>query len=574
MNRLKRNGLWLLLILYGFYLVGLDKLSTMVFFLLALIGSCFFETQPDGFLQALSLSLSRPQTEGPEGQTFSERWKFRLRFLSGLAGLMIFSLVLILLSGLYIPAHLEFSETVERQLFYIGAAIAVLFFAVFAVRQSEHHKVESSPACLKWFRALRYFALLNFLVYIGYFLSSFEVLAFSSQFRSAAEWLFKLAGLITGILLFELILAMLLKLSQAVQKIDRGCAVNPPVLIELFGSEPTIAESMAGYIKSATGVDASRSHVVRYFTGIFEPVCIFAVIILWLLTAVIIVEPGKEVVFIRAGRIVDFSSFGPGIYLKLPWPFTIAQIHDSMRVKDLNIGFEPDPQQRHMIWTRSHTLKTFDLIVGDGVEMISIDCQILYRVDNLVNYLTGFQNPEELITATAYKLLTQETVSESFDGIITTDREQLSARIEKKLQAALDEAGSGVKVVEVVFLAIHPPLQIADAFEEVISAQIDKLTFVLQANTTNLNRTLMTRALAKGQELEAESYSLRLVSEAIGEAEAFSSRSNAHLLDPGLSRFRSVLETFEKVVSHRKVFVIDQSLGRSQDRLVFDLGRN
>ena len=177
----------------------------------------------------------------------------------------------------------------------------------------------------------------------------------------------------------------------------------------------------------------------------------------------------------------DKKSALPGVHFKLPWPLATVVFNDSKKIKTIDVGFEAGERQNHLIWAKQHSLTNVNLIVGDGVELINIDCRIYYRINNLVNYLNEMANPDDFIQSAAYKLLTLATVSSTFDDIISQDRALLANKIKEELQRNID-AMAGIEIVEVVFLAIHPPLE-AGAFEDIISAQIDKPAYVLKAKT-------------------------------------------------------------------------------------------
>jgi membrane protease subunit HflK len=195
----------------------------------------------------------------------------------------------------------------------------------------------------------------------------------------------------------------------------------------------------------------------------------------------------------------------------------------------------------------------------------------MFRIKNLYQYVINLQNTEEFISAATYKLLTQETVCSRFDDIIARDRRVLADLLKEKLQRLVDEEKLGVSIVEVVFLAMHPPLDVADAFEDVISAQIDKLTYELKANTENSYKLSMNQALARGKELEAESYAINQTARAIGDASAFASRTLGYQIDPELTKFRLRYERLQQVLSGKTLYVMDKSLMRKEDRIYLDI---
>ena len=279
-----------------------------------------------------------------------------------------------------------------------------------------------------------------------------------------------------------------------------------PFFISFFAAENTIKKSLIRSIESISGIDVSRSEIIAFGLRILEPVLITAFLAVWLTSAIVIVPADQQAIFRHFGRITGSNAAGPGLHLKLPWPFATVELHRPHQIRTLNIGFEPDPKQKNIIWAKPHATNYFHLIVGNGVEIIAIDCQVLFRVDNLFRYVTSMQNPEEFIGATAYRHLTRETVAAGFDEIITRDRRILADQLRRNIQVDLDAAGLGAAVVEVVFLAMHPPIEVAKAYEDVISAQTDKLTYVLKANTENTHKIFMSKANAHSKEFEARSY--------------------------------------------------------------------
>lgn len=545
--------------------VGLDKLVGSFVFLALLFASllfnhaCAWANLEDNRFVAALVCRGKFDRNGA------------VRSLRIVFALIIFAICLYFLVKIYwlsLGLNLTVYDSFNQRIFYLVSQIALIFFGVFAVRTLQSQK--QPDISLQWYRALAYLSSYQLLFFVFFVFSTYLPEAESERLMKIVDY-----GLFSVFIYLALISAEILTAAgRALVMLARNsgdCNLPVPFFITFFAAEDSIKRSLVRSIETISGVDVSRSEIVSFFTSIFEPVTIIALMVLWLITSVVIVPPGQEVIFKRFGQVCGARSFGPGLHFKLPWPFSSFELYDPQKVKTLNIGFEPDPKQRHILWTKSHSVNYFYLIVGDGVEIIAIDCQLMYRVDNLFKYITALQNPEEYITASAYKFLTIETVSTKFDEIISRDRQILAEQLKSKIQADLNARDMGVSIVEVVFLAMHPPLEVAEAYEDVISAQIDKLTYVLKANTENTHKLYMSKANAKSSELDAKSYAANTVSIAVGEAASFASRTLGYQIDPDLTKFRLRFDLLQKILAARPVYVIDKSIMREKDNLFLNM---
>ncbi|MBR4330244.1 MAG: hypothetical protein IKP71_10365, partial [Candidatus Riflebacteria bacterium] len=140
-----------------------------------------------------------------------------------------------------------------------------------------------------------------------------------------------------------------------------------------------------------------------------------------------------------------------------------------------------------------------------------------------------------------------------------------------KLQTELNQEDMGVTVVDIVFLAIHPPLEVASVYEDVISAQVDKQTTILKANSESIKELCMKKAFAEEEVNNAKAYAQETVANAIGEAVSFESRIIGYNTDPDLEEFRLKLDYTLKLAKSKNLYVIDKSFMRQHDRIMLNL---
>ena len=105
----------------------------------------------------------------------------------------------------------------------------------------------------------------------------------------------------------------------------------------------------------------------------------------------------------------------------------------------------------------------------------------MYRIKDLRAYLTSCSSPEMLMSAASYEIITARTITSDLDAMLATDRVAFAATFAEELSAMMARYGTGLEVVSVVLESIHPPVEIADAYQAMISAEIEAGKTVLDA---------------------------------------------------------------------------------------------
>ncbi len=177
----------------------------------------------------------------------------------------------------------------------------------------------------------------------------------------------------------------------------------------------------------------------------------------------------------------------PGLHITLPRPFASVQPVSTSRVETLTLGFQSDPGEP-ILWEKSHYIGEEHVLVGGGDDFLAISVPILHRISDPVAHAKNLNYPENLLASLARRALLQEAVRLSSFEIMTTRREELRARLKIDLQTSLDQHNSGIEIIEIYLRDIHPPVEAAGAFQEVMAAIEDRQaqihTAEAQANET------------------------------------------------------------------------------------------
>ena len=300
------------------------------------------------------------------------------------------------------------------------------------------------------------------------------------------------------------------------------------------------------------------------------PLLLTMLLVLWASTCLVVVGPDEQGIRLRLGRLTSREPVGPGLAVKLPWPLETLERHPVARVRTLGLGYT-GPQKASLLWTQTHSGEEYKLLLGDGRELVSVDAVIAYRIHDPLAYALGFQNPREALEALAYRLLTREIVVTDLDHLLSIGRGEFARRFAGRLQAESDTHGLGLEILHVGFVSLHPPVDIAPAYEAVVSAQVEGETMLARAR--GYRESVLPAAAAQvDQEIrEAEGEAARRVAEATGSAIAFEAAWKQFRVAPDLFRFRRRLEALEEGLLDRSLFVVDDRLGAGAADLWIDL---
>jgi len=155
-----------------------------------------------------------------------------------------------------------------------------------------------------------------------------------------------------------------------------GQETRPPYdsrLLGLFAEPQGVFHTLAATLDYQFGFKVSETWFYKFMQRAILPLLLIQLSSLWLLTIMVMVNQ-DEVVFIEnlgkpyvstadAARGAKASIFGPGLYLKAPWPFAVARHVPAYRVLDVEVGkirkegvkpTAPALSQDFILWREAH----------------------------------------------------------------------------------------------------------------------------------------------------------------------------------------------------------------------------
>ena len=249
----------------------------------------------------------------------------------------------------------------------------------------------------------------------------------------------------------------------------------PFVKREIDGQEKSFIE----YLEENTGITLRSLWSIKYIRDITPEVVFLIAVLLWLSTCIIQVETNQQAAVYRIGNLQE-KILQPGLHLTLPYPFDKVEIYDTETVNKTTIGYKAT-ENADNIWTEGHQGEEYKLLLGGGDEVVSINLRLEYKISDLKQYLTTATSPESMMQALAYELVTDQTIATDLSSLMSADRDAFSENFQKELSKMMEEKNLGLEVVAVILESIHPPVEIAWVYQELISAGINAERYLVNA---------------------------------------------------------------------------------------------
>lgn len=274
-------------------------------------------------------------------------------------------------------------------------------------------------------------------------------------------------------------------------------------------------------------------------------VIIGVVVLSWLSTGVVVVDPTQQAAVFRFGKWQ--TNFGPGLHFHLPAPI---ESHTLLPVE-------------RRIETRLGGTKEESLMLTQDENIVDIQFSVFWKVDtaNPENYLLNVRDPALAVEMVAESVMREVVGKTSLQNIITTERDIVQQEVAKQTQVLLTQYGAGVEILSIQIDKSDPPQQVIEAFNDVNVAEQDAQTLTNQA--TQFANQVVPQARGTAQRLlqEAEAYRDRVIADAGGEASRFDQIYEEYRKAPRVTRERMYLETMERVLGKTDKMILDQDSG-------------
>ena len=277
--------------------------------------------------------------------------------------------------------------------------------------------------------------------------------------------------------------------------------------------------------------------------------------LIWAATGFYRVNPQQQGVVLRFGEWVRTSP--PGLHYHLPFPIESVLTPEVTSDNRIEIGFRDVSGNSS---SRRDIADESQMITGDE-NIVDIDFVVFWRIADAGQYLFNLAEPDQTIKVTAEAVMREIIGRTAIQTALTEGRQDIQVQARQQLQDLLDEYGAGVRVRDVQLLAVAPPADVIDAFNEVQRARQDRDRLKNEAEA--FSNDIVPRARGEAAKLvsEAEAYQAEVVNRASGDASRFDQIFQAYLKDKAVTKERIYIETVEEIFSNVDKIIIDSEAG-------------
>lgn len=335
-----------------------------------------------------------------------------------------------------------------------------------------------------------------------------------------------------------------------------GLPVTTPLVLQLVASRMNPVSSLFAVLAEGFGIDLRGTWALGYIRRSLLPLAVGLVVLGWLSTSIVTVPLTSVGLLERFGDLVSEEPLEPGLHLQLPWPLDVVHRVPVHRVETIPLGYEGGDGAASMLWTKTHATEEYNLLVGDGRDLLTVNATLHYRVADPVAYVYATQNPDEALAILADRILMLETVGRTLDDALSEQVVDLTALIQRRIQEEVDRWDLGLEIVDLTLMGLHPPIDVAADYQAVVAAQIEAETSIIDAYTYRAGALPKADGDARGLVDDALTNQVTRLSDARAQSTAFELLDEADRVD-ALFRFRRFLETQEEILAGRSFTLID-----------------
>jgi HflK protein len=344
-------------------------------------------------------------------------------------------------------------------------------------------------------------------------------------------------------------------------------------LVGLLGEPESLITTAAHALDYQFGFKVSETWFYQFLRRALAWILLAQVTVLFLSTCFVFVGTGEQALLERLGRpVTGREVLDPGPHLKLPWPIDKVYRYPTERLQKFNIGFVPDDDhdvRQTVLWTVSHYQEEFNLLVATResdiaedqdqsvpVNLLSVSIPVQYRIKDLKAWAYNHTDAGDLLEKIATREVIRYLLGVDLIEIMSSGREDAATALRSRIQEHADAREIGVEILFLGLQDIHPPVRVADAFQEVIGASQQSQAIVLEAEAHRARIVPLARAEANRIVREAESYATNRVSTAAAQADRFANQIIAHRAAPRVYPARLRLQTFARASQGVRKYLI------------------
>ena len=291
--------------------------------------------------------------------------------------------------------------------------------------------------------------------------------------------------------------------------------------------------------------------------------------IFWLTQSFYQVDEGNQSIELRFGKFKQ--TVGAGLQF-IAWPIEQKIVINTQEVRTVEVGYRNDRSElkEALMLTMDENIVDVTLAVQFTIKSLE---DFVFNVGDFGYYRDYRVGLERVVRSATESALREVVGGTTMDLLMTSGRGVVDSSTKTLLQAILDRYQSGVQIESVEIQDAKPPLQVRDAFDDVVKAAQDAVTLENQAEAYSKSVVPTARGQAARVSQEAEAYKSKIVAEATGEAERFNKILVEYQKAPVITKKRLYIETMESVLAGSSKVMMDQQSGNGNSLMYLPIDK-
>lgn len=367
-----------------------------------------------------------------------------------------------------------------------------------------------------------------------------------------------------AVLALETIFSLILEIYRPRVKGKVGLVLYESRLVGLLSHPEGLFTTAAHALDYQFGFKVSETWFYRFLQKALLGLVLAQIGILLFSTSFVFIEAGEEGLLERFGRpIPGREVIGPGFHFKLPWPIDKVHRFRTQEIQTFHVGLahdEKQEQEKTVLWTISHFKEEFHLLVASReqsettnnvagkksppVNLLSVSIPVQYQINDLRAWAYNYKDASNLLERIATREVVRYLVNVDLNEVMSTRRFEAAEELRRRIQARVDEPPKlGVKIIFLNLSDLHPPVQVAAAYEEVMGARQKREADILNAEAHGVQTNALSSAAAVTKVRQAEAAGHRLKVTADARTALFTNQFQAYRASPGVYQQRAYLQT-------------------------------
>ncbi len=361
-------------------------------------------------------------------------------------------------------------------------------------------------------------------------------------------------------------------------------------VIGLVGDPAGFFSTAALALDYQFGFKVSETWFYRFLQRTIAWIILAQVGILWLSSMVVFIEPGEQALVERFGKPTTAGVLEPGPHFKLPWPMDKVYRYQTRAIQSFLVGVIPDDKlerERTVLWTRAHYKEEINMLVASRqqlsvtnnadstaeaavpVNLLTASIPVQYTIGDLKKWVYNHEDAGQLLEKLATREVVNFLVSVDLDDIMARGRLDAAKELQARIQKTADKHELGVHIIFVGLQDIHPPVAVAEAYEQVNAALQARSGIIYMAEGEKAQAIPLAHAVAANIVADAEVYRLSERAKGVAAAGRFPNQIVAYQASPEVFRQRSYLDTMSRAVAPARKYVI--GITNTTDTIIMNL---